>query len=257
MFKAYESGDVYTFFGKQIGLIPANGTKVTHKLERDICKEVVLAMSYLMSEWGLAPILSQALGKYVSEDEARVWINDFDDTFWEFAQFRKQVLQDYMDLGYIRLADGWYMWGDNELMDNWGNVKVNFRSIINCPIQGMGAVILRKAVALCQDAGLEVISTLHDALKVECDLDKLEETIRIKRQCMKDAFTFYFTGRQKEWASIVKIDTNCWGPELTIGEFKVDDVVVKTETIHVDERSKNEYDKFNKYFTTDFGSSLL
>ena len=58
-----------------------------------------------------------------------------------------EALEEYKIKGYIFLPDGWFMWGDND----------NFRSVGNVPIQGLGSCIMRKAVELAQDRGLDVI----------------------------------------------------------------------------------------------------
>jgi hypothetical protein len=41
MIDAYASGDVYLSYGKQIGLIPKDGTKITHGKQRDAQKPVI------------------------------------------------------------------------------------------------------------------------------------------------------------------------------------------------------------------------
>ena len=46
MIEAYRSGDPYLAFGKQIGTVPAGGTKATHRIERDLFKLVILATQY-------------------------------------------------------------------------------------------------------------------------------------------------------------------------------------------------------------------
>ena len=46
MLACYEAGDPYLAFGKQAGLIPADGTKESHGAVRDLCKTTVLAVQY-------------------------------------------------------------------------------------------------------------------------------------------------------------------------------------------------------------------
>lgn len=235
--EAYRSGDVYLAFGKLIGLIPPEGTKATHKAQRDLCKSAVLGMSYLMSEIGLSAKLTADTGQEVSEAEAKQYINDFYEVFWELKEWQKFIQEEYKHKGHIKLSCGWYMFGDND----------NFRSIVNVPIQGEGSSIMRKAVEFCDDAGLTVIMTLHDALYCEYDSDDLEAIDKFY-DCMKRAFVYYF--EEKELASIIKQDPFCWSLDyekdsevVTPGGLRV-----PCSDIYIDERGVEEYEQFSKYF---------
>ena len=107
---------------------------------------------------------------------------------------------------------------------------------------------MKKAVALAQDAGLDVIFTLHDALYVEYnsgDYGAIDTLI----DCMDRAFRFYIPEKLKHRANC-RMDAETWGPDYTPGTvltpkgFKV-----KVEQVHVDERAVDEYKQFSKYFT--------
>lgn len=247
MLEAYRSGDVYLAFGKMIGWIPQSGTKATHKYERDVCKSLVLGLSYLMSKYGLAHKLSEDTGKVWTEDEAQDLVDQFDDTFSVFAEWRKNLIDDYASEGYIRLADGWYMFGDND----------NFRSVGNVPIQGMGACIMRKAVQLCQDAGLDVIFTLHDAIYIEYDSFDYG-ALDILKRCMDEAFCFYYSGEMKEYAKMIRVDGNTWGPDYEDGVVTTPGGdKVTCSKIFVDPRAAKEFNLFNKYMTESLGEELL
>ena len=262
MLEAYRSGDVYLAFGKMIGWIPQDGTKSSHKFERNVCKAVVLGLSYLMSKYGLAKKLTEDTGRIYTEDEAQELIDQFDETFDVFAEWRKELIEEYEIEGYIRMQDGWYMFGDNE----------NFRSVGNVRTQGLGAIIMRKAIALAQDRGLTVIFSLHDALYIEYDegdygaLDTLKE-------CMEEAFCYYFEGEMKEYAKMIRVDPNTWGDEFKEAELyqKEDGTFgIKTDYIttpkglkspcsqyFIDERAVNEWGKFNKYMINSLGTEML
>ena len=58
MKEAYEAGDVYLAFAKQIGAIPPHATKESHRVIRDRYKQVILAVGYGQMARGL----SQRLG---------------------------------------------------------------------------------------------------------------------------------------------------------------------------------------------------
>jgi len=262
MLAAYKSGDVYLAFGKMIGWIPADGTKKSYKYERDVCKSLVLGLSYLMSKYGLAHKLTDDTGKVWTEDQAQELVEQFDDTFSDFAEWRKNLIELYTIDGHVRLPCGWYMFGDND----------NFRSVGNVPIQGLGASIMRKAVCLAQDAGLDVIFTLHDAIYIEYDAGNYSALDTLKR-CMEEAFTFYFEGEMKEAAKMIRVDPNAWGEEFPDAELYQDEKGrwdIKTNTfttpggmevpcsrVFIDGRAVNEYVKFNQYMTSSLGEELL
>lgn len=239
MIDAYRGGDVYLYYGKGIGLIPPEGTKKTHGAERDLCKSTVLGLSYLMTKVGLSKKLTADTGRFVSEDEADDLVNKFDNLFNVFSSWREDVIAHYETAGYIRLPDGFFMFKDNP----------SFRSAANMPLQGAGAAIMRKAVQLAQDKGLNIIFTLHDAIYLMSKHENIERDMDILRDCMKEAFCFYFTGKAKEDASLIRLDGKIWGPDCIEGEVVTNTgFLIESSKIHVDGRAKEEYKIFSKYF---------
>ena len=101
--EAYASGDVYLAFGKAAGMIPPDGTKTTHKFERDLCKATVLGLSYLMSKYGLAAKLTADTGKEVSVEEAQEYINLFYEVYEELQEWQKLIQEQYQDDGFLKL----------------------------------------------------------------------------------------------------------------------------------------------------------
>lgn len=249
MLEAYESGDVYLAFGKAIGYIPATGTKSTHKKERDDCKAVVLGLSYDMSEYGLATDLSEKFGRKVSPNEALGWIKKHKSAYPVFWRWKDKLQKKYKLRKGIRLADGWMCWGDND----------NFRSIGNLPVQGMGSCIMRKAVALAQDRGLDVIFTLHDAIYIEFDVKRIHDAPAILAQCMDEAFRFYFSEELRSKATC-RLDSDVWGPSCHERKYELSYTTehgtyllpTKEQQIYIDERAQDEYDKF-KHYMEDIG----
>lgn len=240
MYKAYLTGDVYLAFGHDSGVMKKTWTKKSHPVMRQACKNTVLGISYLMTKIGLAKKLTQDAGKEYTEEEAQDYIDKFFDTYPDFAQDIEDRINAYYNNKFIKLPDGWYMWGNNP----------NERSVGNVEIQGLGACILRKSVQLCQDAGLEVIIPLHDALYILADINDWEAVDTFNR-CMKEAFCFYFEGQQRKWAESIMLDTEAWSPELKEGEIiTAGGNKVKVEKIHIDERAEEEYKTFNRYFST-------
>jgi hypothetical protein len=257
MIDAYKSGDVYLAFGKAIGWIPKNGTKKTHKFQRDVCKAVVLSISYLMGAEGLAARLTEETGKEFTVEKAQELISLFNETYETFDEFRKELLRDYNDKGHMKLKDGWYMWGDNP----------NFRSISNAPIQGAGACIMRRAVANAQDAGLNVIFTLHDAIYIDYEAGDYGALDTLK-SCMDDAFVNFFDGKMKQEAKAIRVDPQTWGsgfrePTIEDGEVKYHSITtpagmkVPSSSYFIDPRAAREFDKFKDYMFQSSGQDLL
>lgn len=233
MIEAYRSGDVYLDFAKRAGAVPEDATKSTHKKERDLFKSTYLGISYLMGPKSLAQKLTNDTGVKRTEEEAKDLIDKFYSAYPRYKQYLDRVYSEYLNNGFHKLFDGWVMFGDND----------NYRSVSNMPIQGMGAVILRRAIQLAQDAGVKIIAPLHDALYIEykdpSHIDKLAEA-------MTQAFVDSYPNNPN--ASLIKLDIEAWGDSLREGTFKTPGgLVVSSEPRHVDPRGRAEYEKFKKY----------
>jgi DNA polymerase-1 len=239
MIASYESGDVYLDFAKRAGAVPKHGTKKEYKKERNAFKSTVLGLSYDMTKVGLAEKLTMDTGEIWTEDQAEDQIQLFREAYPGLVDFKKNTLETYRQRKRLNLADGWYLFGDND----------NERSIGNFPIQGMGAAIMRKADFLCYKAGIYVPFTLHDALYIyhkSDELWKIDKAI----ECMREAFAFFYEGKYKEHAYNVRVDPEIWGPDFKGIDYVVTPagLKVKAEEIHIDERAIAEYEKFSIYF---------
>lgn len=247
LFNAYASGDVYLAYGKEIGVIPPDGTKQSHSKERDDQKPVLLGWQYWITGFGLSSQLKAQTGRHWEPEEAQELLNQLDETYSTFAEFRNKTIDFYRAYRYLKLVDGWYMWGDND----------NDRSAANMVVQGTGAAIMRKAVQLAQDAGLRVIFTLHDALYIMFKQDD-HEAMATLRRCMYEATIFFFEGKQKEWASAIRCDGKAWSNSYQDGKITTkDNFVFETSKYHVDKRALVEYNLFSKYFLNTSGIDLL
>jgi hypothetical protein len=198
MIKAYESGDPYMYFAKLDGAIPWDGTKEGYANERSIYKTVTLGISYLMGARSLAFKLT---GNHIED-------------YFDAGSFAK-----------VKLPCGWYMWADNP----------NRKSVGNVPIQGFGSSIMRKAVALAQDRGLNVIYTLHDAIYVEYDTNDKTAVDKLKMS-MDEGFRYYFPDHLKNRASC-RLDVFAWSQDFEA-----------PNNIYVDKKGENDYLKYREYF---------
>lgn len=238
MIQAYLSGDPYLAFGKIAGIIPPDGTKATHKFERNACKSTVLGISYLMTKYGLAIKLSNDTGREWDEDEAQEQIDLFYEAFPDLAEYQTWIQECYREDGYIKLPCGWYMFGDNP----------NHRSVTNMRIQGFGASVMRKAVDLAVAQGCNVSFTLHDALYIEDEIGA-EHKIKVLRDCMREAFAHYFPDEQKDVARKIKLDPFAWSPDFKPdSEIDVGGWLVPANDLYLDERAERDYKLFSRYF---------
>lgn len=236
MMAAYQSGDVYTAFAKEAKLMPPTGTKASHPQIRDACKALVLGISYDMTAKGMAPRITVASGEPCSEDRAQDLIDTFFSIYSDYAEWKTEILEEYKE-GYLELPDGWIMWGDND----------NPRSVGNFPIQGHGAVIMREAVRRAQDAGLDVIYTLHDAVYVEYQSFQVE-AIRVLKRCMSEAFEAIMAPYGK--ITPIRLEGDSWSQDYAAQQPKsVPDVVFMAE--YSDSKGKADLERYRKFFEED------
>jgi hypothetical protein len=243
MIEAYASGDVYLAYGKEIKVIPPEGTKQSHSKQRDAQKPVILGWQFWSTGHGLCVQLNEQIGeqKY-NPDSAQLLLDRLDLVYSRFAEFRNENINNYEFNKYSRLNDGFYMWGDNP----------SFRSVGNFPIQGAGAAIMRKAVQLAQEAGLNIILTLHDALYIMFKSDDIE-AMNILKRCMKEAFIIYFSETIKEKAALIRMDSKAWSLDYEDGKIGE----IETQKYFVDGRSKKQYSQFHSFFKNNLALDLL
>jgi hypothetical protein len=239
MIDAYLSGDVYLYFAKLAKAVPMDGAREQYKKERNIFKAVTLSISYMQTAKGLSRKLSEETGEEFTETQAQILIDKFYASYPEFRGNQIKLAAKYKTESKLKLPCGWYLFGDND----------NERSSGNFNIQGFGASIMRKAVEMAEEAGLETIVTLHDALYIEYDsgdFKVLDAFLKI----MKEAFMFYFPEELKETASKIKMDLFSWSPDYQKDSTIItpNGVEVAVTDIYVDDRSVNEFNQFKKYF---------
>lgn len=235
MLESYLSGDPYLYLGKKAKYIPSHGTKKSYGLERDLMKQTALGILFNMSCYGLAKDFTKKLGRAVTPEEAQKFIDMFHKSYPVFTKWMNRQYRDYKRKKYMKLLDGWVLFGDNP----------NERSVKNVPMQGMGAVILRKAIIKCHEVGLKPIMPLHDALYIEYDLGDID-SLSLFRKCMFDAFVDCFP--DNDVAKNIRLDGYTWSKELEEGEIVVDGTTFKTMKYYLEDRGRSEFEKFSKYF---------
>jgi len=176
---AYQSGDPYLAFGKQAGAIPADANKTTHKAERELFKQCVLAVQYGMEWEALALRIGQA--PIVARDLLRAHRETYR-TFWRWSN---SAVDQAMLTGTINTVFGWHLYIAG---------KANPRSIRNFPMQGNGAEMFRIACCLGTEHGVEICAPVHDAVLICVRLDRLEADIGTMRAAMAEASSSVLAG---------------------------------------------------------------
>lgn len=227
MMKAYSSGDVYLAFAKQAGLAPPDATRETHEAVRNSSKALVLGMSYDMGAKGLASRIG------CTEKEAEDLISVFFNTYPDYKKWKQRTEEEYRTVQHLMLPDGWPIHGDND----------NLRSVLNFPVQGHGAVVMRRAVALAQELGLSVVFTLHDAIYIECDSGDLEAMATL-RNAMADAFS-YVMSRYGD-CPMVRLDGFAWSRDYAAAVPELEGFSFASE--YTDDKGAKDLARYKKYF---------
>jgi DNA polymerase I len=109
MLAAYESGDPYLAFGKQIGALPADANKVSHADARQLFKQCILGISYGME----AETLARRIGRptIVARDLIRAH-HEMYRTFWQWSD---AAVDCAMLHGEIATVFGWHVRAESAL----------------------------------------------------------------------------------------------------------------------------------------------
>jgi DNA polymerase I-like protein with 3'-5' exonuclease and polymerase domains len=169
---AYLSGDPYLAFGKQAGLTPPEGTKATHKFQRELYKQCVLAVQYGMGALSLAQRINQPL--IVARDLLRAHRETYS-VFWRWSD---AIVDTAMTTGSLNSAFGWHIRVDE---------NPNPRSLRNFPMQANGAEMMRIAACLATERNVEVAAPVHDAFLICAPLDSLSADVTGMRGAMAEA----------------------------------------------------------------------
>jgi len=180
---AYRSGDPYLAFGKQAGAIPADGTKATHKDQRQLFKGCVLGLQFGMGAETLALRVGQPL--IVARDLIRMHRQ----TYSKFWRWSDSAVDTAMLTGSLHTAFGWHIHVD-------ANTKP--RTLSNFPMQANGSDMMRIACILAIESGIEVCAPVHDALVICAPLDRLEDDIAKTRAAMAEASRLVLNGFELE-----------------------------------------------------------
>ena len=176
---AYQSGDCYLAFAKQAGAVSRDASKATHRVQRELFKQCMLAVQYGM-EW-------QSLALRIAQPGivARDLLRAHRETYRRFWQWSDAALDQAMILGVIHTVFGWPV--------HIGE-RSNPRSLRNFPMQANGAEMLRIACCLATERGIEICAPVHDAVLVGAPLERFEHDISTMRAAMAEASRLVLAG---------------------------------------------------------------
>jgi DNA polymerase family A len=172
MMEAYASGDPYLTFAKQAGAVPADATKASHRIERELYKQCVLATQYGMGAESLAarigqpPIVARDLLRMHRETYSRFWN-------WSDASLDHAMLH-----GSLHTVFGWRV--------HVGEIS-NPRSLRNFPMQANGAEMLRLACCLGVERGIQICAPVHDAVLICAPEQAVDADVETMRAAMAEA----------------------------------------------------------------------
>jgi DNA polymerase I len=107
----------------------------------------------------------------------------------ELLKLHRQFYPRYWEWAREQL-DGAFLRGETHTCFGWTqypSAGTRWRSLLNFPAQATGAEMLRLATCLATETGVEVSSTIHDALLVESPARFLEEAVALTERAMTKA----------------------------------------------------------------------
>lgn len=188
LLKVYNSGDAYLALGKLAGIIPPDGTKKTHRLERENFKAVQLGLGYGK---GLNALVENVYANYMDEsgkptksrEECAAiaehifdWHKDTFDTYWDWIA---EQISDGEGRGWTKSIDNWFYYVSSQTPRT---------RLLNFPMQSCGAALMRRAtINLFNLTEVQLVCTLHDALYVIAKEGEEEQVAKEVHKCMDKA----------------------------------------------------------------------
>ena len=174
MIAAYNSGDCYLEFAKGVGAVPPTATKKSHPRERELYKTCFLAMPYGQGDKSLARRLKVSL---VEAQDMIAAHRDLYHVFWQWTEINTVHAphkgEIFTPLGWrMRIVD---MDGQKKAS---GKIHSNYRTLLNWPMQSVGADMMRLAACMASEGGLRIAAPIHDAFLLESSIDNLRAMYR-------------------------------------------------------------------------------
>ena len=172
MISAYRQHDPYLAFAHQCGAVPKDATKEEFPEIRSRYKQALLGIGYGMGPWTLARRLGIPMpyAREIIEKHHRLYAD-----YWEW--YEANVNQALFE-GVLHTRQGWPI---------HITTAMNERSIGNWLLQAHGAEVLRLAIMLAHQRGIEICMPVHDSLLIEANIDAIEEAAAATVEAIGDA----------------------------------------------------------------------
>ena len=204
MMESYKSEvDVYLRLAELAGVVPAGATKATHPRERMLYKVAQLAASYGQTAYGLAKNTGCTL------QEAKAVHKNMERVYPRYFAWRERAAIGAECAKRMITPLGWSV-------PITKNTKPNF--LLNFPIQGAGADILRAATTMMYDEGIRILAMVHDAVLIEDDIQNIERSAKIVQDCWRRASVSILRGFELDSDVEIARHPDAFAPEDT-GEF--------------------------------------
>jgi hypothetical protein len=169
MIDAYNQGDPHREFAIRAGAITTDTPEAEAKAIRNKYKNTNLGVQYGMQERSLAARIKQPIWT------ARALLNARRMIFSGYATWILAAINEAARVGFVNTPLGW-----------WFQIgkRVPVNTLKNWPMQSAGSDILRVAVYLADKYGLEIISTIHDAILIEAPIERVERDALLLREIM-------------------------------------------------------------------------
>ena len=176
---AYHTGNCYLGFAQLIGAVPPGATKEQYPAEHSLFKSIVLGTQYMISAPGLAAQLEVTL------PEAEDFLDHHKRVFSRFWQWSDSV-SDYGQLyGELTAAFGWKM---------QMGPQTKPRTLRNFPMQSNAGEMLRLACVFADEAGVDIVAPVHDAILVEAPAADIDQAVHRTQAAMRRASEYVLAG---------------------------------------------------------------
>jgi DNA polymerase-1 len=167
----------------------------TAKALRTAAKSVGFGIIYGITKYKLSEQLSEALGRYVSEDEAQGYIDMYLATFPGVRTYMRETAKHAKQHGYVQTLSGRFRRLSKMRSRNQRERGHAARQAINAPIQGSAADIVKRAMLLVtgdaylkDELGFLLLHQVHDELIFEGPEEHAEEAAKIIQNYMEHPF---------------------------------------------------------------------
>ena len=179
MLAAYESGDAYIAFGKQIGALPADAAKKTHEAERQLYKACVLGVIYGMERRALAMRIGRP------PIVARDWLRAHREVYQKFWRWSDAAVDYAMLTGSLHTVFGWRV--------HVGENVESYEIVRNFPMQANGAEML--AAPSIRDRARDAKCAPRARRHTDCaPLDRLDADAAEMQRAMTEASRIVLDG---------------------------------------------------------------